>query len=192
MMMLNENVLTGLVRALQEKAPSPVVAATPNGSMLYNTVLPGVPFHDYDFVVFCEPFTSKKGVKQTFLGDYDLNFVDVTRFSEVVTRSTQFHEALYALHCGHAVVLNGDSMWFPYLMSLRQPVEKYFDLLSDVMTSHRLSMEESSDDSENFKKLKHLTRWGLYARRWGAGHELLDPRLSEGEREEFLKVLSSF
>lgn len=189
MMKLSENVMSGLLEALEALSPSRVVAVVPSGSMLYNTVLPNRAFHDYDFVAFTEPFSSNKGVQQKFHGDYDLNFVDVSRMQEVLDRSTALTEALYGFQSDHAVMTDTHSVWFPYFNSFEQSVNTYFAFLGEVMRSHAHSLAETDDPDEGFSKRKHLTRWSLYMQRWGAGFDRMDPRLSEEEREEFLETL---
>lgn len=173
----------------QKVSPLTIV---PAGSKLYGTQLPNVPVHDYDFTVFASPFKSKRGVNVYQSGDLDLNVVDVTEMSVIARKSLPFTEGLYASKFGRGFGVP-ESSCSAMFSGLNVPVSNYFDTVDRTMRSNNQSYVEpvSYVDKNDFKNFKHSVRWGLYMKRYGnGGADIVDPRLTDGERDVYFKSLS--
>lgn len=184
--------LVKLGKLLQERPYKPLVVM-PAGSTLYNTAIPGREVHDYDFVVFCSPSPTLRNVHQTMEGELDVNFVDVTKLTTLANRSSSFSESLFAHNLGRGLNTPPDDAYTPMLSALRLSEIKYFDLLDDVMRSHRQQFTEpvTQESPTEFRNFKHTVRWMIYQQRWGSYGKPMDPRLSSEERERWLHTLEA-
>lgn len=183
---------------LLESKPFVSMEIIPAGSALYNTALPGATVHDYDFTVFAEPHQVLARKDKKYLqGELDVNVVPITKLDKATRRSTSLSEAFYAYRSNEQLLSSASSsLWQPYLRSIRLPLVRYYDLLDDVKRAHSQSFVEpvSRDDKDGFRNFKHAVRWTLYQKRWSAGgppEESFNPRLSDGEREIFLRAIES-
>lgn len=186
-----KEVLIKLSAFLKERPYTPLTVL-PAGSSLYNTVIPGKAVHDFDFTVVTEPYPSLRTMKQSMEGELDVNFVSVTDLSRFSTRSTPLSEALFAQRVGRGLNSLPASPYSPMLANFRLSELKYFDLVDDVMRSHRQQFQEpvTPDNANDFRNFKHTVRWRIYQRRWGNANGPFDPRLTEDERAIFLESLN--
>lgn len=177
-----------LARTLS-KSPFTVTAVIPSGSMLYGTKLPG-PVHDYDFTVFAEPYTTKKGRPRVIqIDSLDLSVYSIDTVLDFARRSTSLSEAVRALSEGKVLCMN-ETKWSSYMRGMRIPDNQHFGLIDDVVRSKSHSFTEpvSRDDADEFRGFKHVVRWKLYSERWGSGQSL-DPELTEEERRRFYSII---
>lgn len=191
-----EEILVQMGGLLEDKPFKPMVII-PAGSQLYNSTVPGVPVHDYDFTVFAEPHSSlERNDKKYLQGELDVNVVPITKLDKATRRSTSLTEAFYAYRSNEQLLATAaNSQWQPYLRSMRIPLVRYFDLLDDVKRSHAQAYEEpvTRDDKVGFKNFKHSVRWTLYQQRWASEgpSDSFNPRLSDEERKIYLEALDS-
>ena len=192
-----EEILVQMGGLLESKEFKTMVVI-PAGSHLYNSTIPGAAVHDYDFTVFAEPHPSLSHHDKKYLqGELDVNVVPITKLDKATRRSSSLAEAFYAYRSNEQLLSTAsESPWQPYLRSMRIPLVRYFDLLDDVKRAHERGYEEpvSRDNKVEFKNFKHSVRWTLYQRRWNDTSlpaDSFNPRLSDEERELYLKTLES-
>lgn len=177
-----------------EVLPAPVLLVLPAGSHLYNTALPGVPTHDYDFTVVAEPHSSNDRISTKQEGELDYAVVGAHKIDLYIRRSSSLSETMLALNSGaHPLYRAGEeqSPWVSYLANYRPSEHAHYDLLDDCIRSASQQYTEpvTRDNRVEFKNFKHQVRWFIYQQRWGSGQGL-DPRLTAAERKSYLRILS--
>lgn len=180
-----------------EKQPYRALSVIPVGSALFNTVIPGKPVHDYDFMVLTTPHPKLRTINHHMDGELDVMSVDVTTLMrQDYVRSTSLMEAVFAAKAGRTILHNTSDPWSTYFESVRTPMGHYFESLHFSIESHSKHFVEpvSKDDGRAFTTFKHCVRWSIYQKRWGDGggnesNFSFDPRLTDDEREVFLHAL---
>lgn len=180
-----------------ESQPYRALTVIPMGSALFNTVIPGKPVHDYDFMVLTTPHPKLRTIHHHMDGELDVMSVSVTTLlRQDYVKSTSLMEGMFAAKAGRTILRNATDPWATYFEAVRTPMGQYFESLNFSIASHSKNFVEPvpKDSGRAFTNFKHCVRWAIYQKRWGdgGGHDSnfgFDPRLSDDERKVFLHAL---
>lgn len=145
------------------------IAAIEVGSALYNTQ---ITFHDHDVALFVP-----QGKSMQFMeGDLDVRVIPLDLMLPPGTKGFLYEtDAMLGLLYGHGQWY--DHPWRPALQMFRPSIWQYAN------TVRQFKMK-------NPEAIKHIARYDIFLRRfWETGSA--DPKLSNEERQEWLRVLDS-
>lgn len=163
---------------------SPIVIV-PSGSDLYNTALPDVPRHDFDFVIFVNE--DWDCYRHATFGPVDMFLVPVALIPKYLSQS-QVAEALFGYHHGHAVFVDEDVVGTIAEMS-EDAAMVYVVGYCDKSREHvRKHADRAYPAKRLDREFKHCRRWVRYLDRGASG--IPDPRLSDEERSLWLKDIA--
>lgn len=174
-------------------SPEKVVAVVPSGSLLYNTSMPGVPMHDYDFMVFIEDDEKWSNYRHVMIGLVDLFIVPLRMIEKYVTH-TQVVEGWSAVMTDQWLLLDETAKSSDNLLQLQyQDAEhgfllyEYFSNIAEYIDKHA---QKVYPEVRLVRERKHMLRWKLYVAR-DSSRNFFNPRLTDVEREDWLRAVSS-